>query len=128
VLSPTTDQLTALIDKWEQKCERAGIRPGIDATEPTGPHFEAFGAEYQTRSYVGLYRGVVTATAADDPAGLGRIQISVPEFDKSYIAWAALSVPVGSTTGAVTPIGVRVWVQFEHGDIRRPVVTGAIVG
>ena len=80
------------------------------------------------RLYVGLYRGVVTATAADDPAGRGRIQISVPEFDENYIAWAALSVPVGGTTSVVTPLGVRVWVQFEHGDVRRPVVTGVIVG
>jgi Type VI secretion system/phage-baseplate injector OB domain len=80
------------------------------------------------RLYVGLYRGVVTATAADDPAGRGASRSACREFDENYIAWAAPPVPVGGTTAVVTPLGVRVWFQFEHGDVRRPVVTGVIVG
>jgi beta-lactamase superfamily II metal-dependent hydrolase len=43
VLSPSAARLTALIPKWEQECMNAGIKPGVDATEPSGSPFEAFG-------------------------------------------------------------------------------------
>jgi hypothetical protein len=76
--------------------------------------------------YFGLYRGVVTAT--EDPAGRGRIQISAPEIGEDFFAWAALSMPVGGAAAAAPPLGVRVWIQFEHGNVRYPVVTGLIVG
>jgi hypothetical protein len=78
-------------------------------------------------TYSGLYRGVVTAT--EDPIGRGRIEISVPEIlGEGVTAWAALSAPLGVSSAAIPPLGVAVWIQFEHGDVTYPVVTGLIVG
>jgi uncharacterized protein involved in type VI secretion and phage assembly len=78
-------------------------------------------------TFFGLYRGVVMAIK--DPTGRGRIQVSVPEIlDEGYTAWAALSVPLGGAAPAALPLGVQVWIEFEHGDPKFPVVTGLIVG
>jgi hypothetical protein len=63
-------------------------------------------------TYIGLYRGVVTAT--EDPIGSGRIEISVPEiFGEGVTAWAALSAPLGVSSATRVAVGLRWLVQID---------------
>lgn len=73
--------------------------------------------------YTGLYRATVVGTA--DPMGARRIQVSIPAVLGPSSAWAALCAPFAGPSGS-PPIGSMVWVMFEAGDARRPVVMGAI--
>jgi uncharacterized protein involved in type VI secretion and phage assembly len=79
-----------------------------------------------TRQY-GKYRGFVTDNA--DPRNAGRVRVSVPEvLGDVDSGWALPCVPyAGDTTGvyAVPPVGAGVWVEFEAGDVSRPIWVGA---
>lgn len=86
--------------------------------------FRLFGLEHFGR-YYGIYKGFVSDN--DDPEGLGRLKLSVPQVygnGKTYEYWA---FPKGMYAGkgygqfVIPEKGDAVWVQFENGDSRFPV-------
>lgn len=74
--------------------------------------------------YYSIYRGIVTKR--DDPLGKCRIKVCVPEVN-GIILWAETKGHHGAlNTGFkyITPkIGDIVWVEFEDGDLSKPVWT-----
>lgn len=78
-----------------------------------------------TRHY-GKYRGLVTDN--QDPKNLARIRAKVPEVLQDVVTgWALPSLPYsgkGSGFFRVPAAGAGVWVEFEAGDVSRPVWTG----
>jgi hypothetical protein len=86
-------------------------------------------AETQGRVF-GKYRGIVLNNM--DPLNLGRIQATVPEvLGEIPIGWATPCAPYGGTQAgffAVPPVGAGVWIEFEAGDVSRPVWVGCYWG
>jgi hypothetical protein len=85
--------------------------------------------ESSQRRYPGLYRGTVTLNV--DPMQRGRLMLSIPDaLSFSPSTWAEPCVPLAGPSGPpmgvymVPPIGAGVWVQFEHGDVNKPVWIG----
>ncbi len=77
------------------------------------------------QNYFGLYGATVVNNI--DPMQLGRISVSVPAISTAPSAWASPCFPVtGNHMGifAIPPVGAHVWVQYEAGDIHRPVWMG----
>jgi len=78
-----------------------------------------------TRHY-GKYRGTVTDD--QDPRTQGRLKVKVPEILGDIdTGWALPCSPyAGEETGAyvVPPVGAGVWVEFEAGDVSRPIWVG----
>ncbi len=76
--------------------------------------------------FYGKYRGVVDDN--QDPLNLGRIKARVPEvLEDVATGWALPCVPYagdGIGTYMVPPEGSRVWIEFEAGDVSRPIWTG----
>lgn len=74
----------------------------------------------------GKYRGIVTNNT--DPLNQGRIQSAVPEvLGELPTGWAAPCAPyAGPQAGlfAIPPIGAGVWIEFEAGDVSRPIWVG----
>ncbi|MBT8338600.1 MAG: phage tail protein [Desulfatitalea sp.] len=75
----------------------------------------------------GKYRGTVKRN--DDPAKLGRLGVVVPSlFGPEETTWALPSLPFGGLKRQgmffVPEVGARVWVEFEEGDVSRPIWTG----
>lgn len=83
-------------------------------------------AEYSRSHYFGKYRGLVRDV--DDPEGLGRIVAQVPEvLGEEDSPWALPSLPfAGDNVGqfVVPPVGSGVWIEFEAGDLSRPIWSG----
>jgi len=72
-----------------------------------------------------VYRGIVVE--GRDPKGHGRVQVSLPDFDERVWApRATLDAGDGRGTWFVPAAGDEVLVAFEHGDVRRPFVLGAL--
>jgi hypothetical protein len=88
-----------------------------------GTHTQ-FGSSVST--HFGKYRGLVTDN--QDPKNLARIRAKVPEVLQDVDSgWATPSLPYagkGSGFFRVPPVGAGVWVEFESGDVSRPVWTG----
>lgn len=76
---------------------------------------------------VGSYRGTVVEDI--DPAMRGRLRISVPVIDSTEM-WAEVVAPLSDAarTAPAAAVGSSVWVVFEQGDRRYPVVLGAMIG
>jgi len=76
--------------------------------------------------HFGKYRGVVADDR--DPSGMGRVRVRVPGvLGDGTTAWAMPCVPfAGPGEGflAVPAIGSPVWVEFEEGDLHRPIWVG----
>ena len=76
--------------------------------------------------YYGKYRGIVTDN--QDPENLGRIRAKVPEVLKDVVSgWALPCTPyAGNGTGQFTvpPVDAGVWIEFEAGDVSRPIWAG----
>jgi hypothetical protein len=76
--------------------------------------------------YLGRFRGEVVDV--EDPKSLGRIRLTVPEVLADIESgWALPSFPAtgdGSGIYAIPPVGAAVWVEFEAGDLARPVWVG----
>jgi uncharacterized protein involved in type VI secretion and phage assembly len=76
--------------------------------------------------HYGKYRGTVTDNA--DPRNQGRLRTKVPEVLADIESgWALPCTPyAGDKTGIFTlpPVGAGVWVEFEAGDVSRPVWVG----
>lgn len=79
--------------------------------------------------FYGKYRGKVVKN--DDPLKRGRIMPSVPAVLEGELTWAEPCVPyAGPRLGwfAVPPVGANVWVEFEAGDVNRPIWSGCFWG
>jgi hypothetical protein len=78
----------------------------------------------------GKFRGTVLTTA--DPLNLGRLQAHVHEvLGEVPTGWATPCVPYGGTGAgffSVPPVGAGVWIEFEGGDVSRPIWTGCYWG
>jgi hypothetical protein len=76
--------------------------------------------------FFGKYRGKVVANA--DPLGQGRVQVSVPAvLGEGSLAWAMPCVPyAGPGVGLflVPPVEASVWVEFERGESKFPILAG----
>jgi uncharacterized protein involved in type VI secretion and phage assembly len=83
-------------------------------------------AERMRNSYFGKYRGLVKDV--QDPLKIGRITVQVPEiYGEEESPWALPAVPfAGNKHGLVLlpEVGDGVWIEFEAGDISRPIWTG----
>lgn len=82
--------------------------------------------QYMRTRYFGKYRGLVRQV--DDPDNLGRIVAEVSEvYGDMDSPWALPSTPfAGDNHGLVLlpEVGDGVWIEFEAGDISRPVWSG----
>jgi phage baseplate assembly protein gpV len=85
------------------------------------------GADRRTDRFYGKYRGLVTINV--DPLNLGRLKAMVPEvLGEIPSSWALPCAPYAGTGAgffAVPPVGAGVWIEFEAGDVSRPIWTGA---
>lgn len=76
--------------------------------------------------HYGKYRGTVTDN--DDPRSQGRLKVKVPEVLADVeTGWALPCTPyAGDKTGAyaIPAVGAGVWVEFEAGDVSRPIWVG----
>jgi hypothetical protein len=84
-------------------------------------------ADRRTDRFYGKYRGLVAINV--DPLNLGRLKAMVPEvLGEIPSSWALPCAPYAGTGAgffAVPPIGAGVWIEFEAGDVSRPIWTGA---
>ncbi|HEY0545860.1 MAG TPA: phage baseplate assembly protein V [Pyrinomonadaceae bacterium] len=83
--------------------------------------------QHASTHYYGKYRGKVMNV--EDPEKLGRIQALVPEIygEEGNSPWAMPAAPfAGSQHGFVfiPELEDGVWIEFEAGDISRPIWTG----
>ena len=80
----------------------------------------------QADRFYGKYRGLVVNNL--DPLNLGRLMAMVPEvLGEIPSGWASACAPyAGPQAGlfAVPPIGAGVWIEFEAGDVSRPIWVG----
>lgn len=82
----------------------------------------------QVRSrYYGKYRGFVADNR--DPERMGRLRLRVPSvLGDQATGWALPCVPFGGARAqgwfAVPEVDAQLWVEFEEGDLRRPIWTG----
>jgi len=75
--------------------------------------------------FFGLYRGVVMNNK--DPRGLMRMEVSVPAvLGELETGWALPCVGIGVGSILMPEIGTDVWIEFEAGDISRPVWMGTL--
>src|SRR5258708_3902025 len=76
--------------------------------------------------HFGKYRGIVTDN--QDPKNLGRIRAKVPEVLQDVeIGWALPSSPYSGDGSGFFRVPVKnagVWIEFEAGDVSRPIWTG----
>lgn len=95
----------------------------VTASEPTGQSANGKG---KSDRHFGKYRGTVSDN--QDPKKLGRIKVRVPEvLGDVDSGWALPCAPyAGDKTGAFTvpATGAGVWVEFEAGDVSRPIWVG----
>lgn len=79
-----------------------------------------------TSRHYGKYRGLVTDN--QDPKNLGRIRARVPEvLGTVETGWALPALPYASNNEGfytIPPAGAGVWMEFEAGDVSRPLWTG----
>jgi len=80
----------------------------------------------------GRHPGVAIALVTNnkDPDGLGRVKVRLPWLsDQAESDWARVATPMaGPSRGLyfLPEVGDEVLVAFEHGDVRRPYVLGAL--
>jgi len=80
----------------------------------------------QNSRYYGKYRGLVSDN--QDPNNLGRVKARVSEvLGEVETGWALPCAPyAGNGEGffSIPPLGAGVWIEFEAGDVSRPIWTG----
>ncbi len=83
-------------------------------------------SEKLNNRYYGKYRGIVSDV--DDPENIGRIRARVPKiFLDVETHWAMPCSPyTGDNEGffMIPPVGAGVWIEFEEGDLNRPIWSG----
>ncbi len=77
--------------------------------------------------YYGKYRGFVTDN--DDPDKRARLRLQVPSLlGQTETGWALPCLPFGGLADQglflVPEVGAQVWVEFEEGELSRPIWTG----
>lgn len=77
--------------------------------------------------YYGKYRGFVASN--QDPEHVGRLQLRIPSLLGDQVtSWALPCLPFGGSAGfgwfAIPEVEAQVWVEFEEGELRRPIWTG----
>lgn len=76
--------------------------------------------------YYGKYRGVVSDI--DDPKSIGRLRAHVPKLLLDVESqWAMPCAPYtgdGQGLFAMPPVGTGVWIEFEEGNLDRPIWCG----
>lgn len=86
----------------------------------------AVAEERQADRFYGKYRGLVRVNV--DPESRGRLRAVVPEvLGDTLSSWAVPCAPyAGDNAGffAVPPLDAGVWIEFEAGDVSRPIWTG----
>jgi len=82
-----------------------------------------------TRRLYGKFRGIVAQNV--DPLMRGRLMVIVPDvLGPVPSSWAEPCVPLAGPSGPpmgvymVPPMGAGVWVEFEQGDVGRPIWVG----
>jgi hypothetical protein len=80
-----------------------------------------------TRHYYGKYRGVISDN--QDPDLRGRVRVLVPSIlGETETDWAEPVIAFGGVADAglylIPPVQAIVWVEFEEGDLSRPLWTG----
>jgi uncharacterized protein involved in type VI secretion and phage assembly len=92
---------------------------------PSQTEWETAPARVGVRHY-GKYRGTVSDN--QDPRDQGRIRAKVPEILADVdTGWALPCAPyAGDQTGVYTvpPVGAGVWIEFEAGEVSRPIWSG----
>jgi len=92
-----------------------GRQTTLDALEGDADHF------------YGKYRGLVVDN--EDPLKIGRLQALVPAvLGETTSGWAIPCAPYAGTGAgfyAIPMIGAGVWIEFEAGDVSRPLWSGA---
>lgn len=82
--------------------------------------------ERLTSRHYGKYRGIVSDN--QDPNSVGRIRARVPELlGSEQTGWALPCVPYagdGQGLFAIPPKDAGVWIEFEAGDLSRPIWSG----
>jgi uncharacterized protein involved in type VI secretion and phage assembly len=76
--------------------------------------------------------GIAVVTQNKDPEGLGRVKVRYTWFDQPRESfWARVVVPMagdGRGFALIPEVGDEVVVSFERGDLRFPIVIGAVHG
>jgi hypothetical protein len=82
--------------------------------------------ERQTDRFYGKYRGLVAVNV--DPQNQGRLKAVVPEvLGTMPTNWCLPCTPYAGTMAGlftIPMIGTGVWIEFEAGDVNRPIWTG----
>ncbi|MFL6293947.1 MAG: phage baseplate assembly protein V [Thermoanaerobaculia bacterium] len=95
---------------------------------PWGLFDELPGAARETGRVYGVVSGVVTNN--QDPEGMGRVKVSFPWLSEAHESnWARVVTPMaGNERGWYTlpEVGDEVLLAFEHGQVERPCVLGAL--
>ena len=82
--------------------------------------------ERQAGRHWGKYRGIVSDS--NDPKNLGRIRARVPEILGDVVSgWALPAAPYsgdGMGVYLIPEAGTGVWIEFEAGDVSRPIWSG----
>jgi len=78
-------------------------------------------------TYFGKYRGFVSDN--HDPEYRARLRLTVPSLPGEGVTdWALPCLPCGGLNGqqqiTMPEVGTQVWVEFEEGDLTRPIWTG----
>lgn len=86
--------------------------------------------EHSTSRFFGKFRGRVTDN--QDPQNVGRIKAQVPDVLREVeTGWALPAAPyAGNGVGVYTipAVDANVWIEFEAGDVSRPIWTGCFWG
>ena len=86
--------------------------------------------QHSTDRFFGKFRGRVTDN--QDPLSLGRIRAQVPDVLREVeTGWALPAAPyAGDGVGVYTipAVDAGVWIEFEAGDVSRPIWTGCFWG
>lgn len=86
-----------------------------------------------TKDYRGKFRGQVVSV--EDPEKRCRVKVNVFDVTDgvpvSSLPWAMTVLPLGTRKGEGGGVPLRngdlVWIEFQNGDTRRPVVVGALM-
>lgn len=82
--------------------------------------------EMDDHKVYGKHRGLVANNL--DPLGQARLQVEVPSvLGTGRLSWALPCVPyAGPGVGLflIPPVGAKVWVEFEDGELDRPIWAG----
>ena len=86
----------------------------------------SFGNPYEPNRYYGKYRGIVRDNV--DKQKLGRIRAVVPDVlgEELITNWAYPVFPIDNVS--IPRIGTAIYIEFENGDVERPIYTGCWFG